>query len=156
MIKGINISHVWVFDQDEALDFYVGKLGLEVSADVDLGPMRWLTVRPKGQPDREILLELVAPPSVDPDAAEKVRQLVAKGAITLSAATAPTSSTGISTAGDAGNSRYVSAASSSATPKRTPWYGSGEPRRPAGAPACSRRCLRVTAVLSPRRPPRTP
>ena len=27
MIKGINISHVWVFDQDEALDFYVGKLG---------------------------------------------------------------------------------------------------------------------------------
>ena len=80
MIKGINISHVWVFDQDEALDFYVGKLGLEVSADVDLGPMRWLTVRPKGQPDREILLELVAPPSVDPDAAEKVRQLVAKGA----------------------------------------------------------------------------
>jgi len=80
MIKGINISHVWVFDQDEALDFYVGKLGLEVSADVDFGPMRWLTVRPKGQTEREILLELVAPPSVDPEAAEQIRGLVTKGA----------------------------------------------------------------------------
>ena len=80
MIKGINISHVWVFDQDEALDFYVGKLGLEVSADVNFGPMRWLTVRPKGQTEREILLELAAPPSVDPDAATQIRELVSKGA----------------------------------------------------------------------------
>lgn len=80
MINGINMSHVWVFDQDEALDFYVGKLGIEVSADVNFGPMRWLTVRPPNQPDREILLELVAPPSVDPEAARQIRELVAKGA----------------------------------------------------------------------------
>ena len=80
MITGINLSHVWVFDQDEALDFYVGKLGLEVSADIDFGPMRWLTVRPKDQPGRNILLELVAPPSVDPESAEQIRELVAKGA----------------------------------------------------------------------------
>lgn len=80
MITGINISHVWVFDQDEALDFYVGKLGLEVTADVEFGPMRWLTVRAPAQPGREILLELVAPPSVDPDAALQIRELIAKGA----------------------------------------------------------------------------
>ncbi|HLU82888.1 MAG TPA: VOC family protein [Trueperaceae bacterium] len=81
MITSISISHVWVFDQDEALDFYVGKLGLEVSADMEIGgAMRWLTVRPKGVTDREILLEKVAPPSVDPDAAAKIRELISKGA----------------------------------------------------------------------------
>lgn len=81
MITGINISHVWVFDQDEALDFYVGKLGLEVSADIMFGgEMRWLTVIPKGEMQREILLEKIAPPSVDPDAAKQLRELIAKGA----------------------------------------------------------------------------
>ena len=80
MLNTINISHVWVLDQDEALDFYVGKLGLEVSNDVDLGFMRWLTVRVPNQPGRDILLELAAPPSLDEDAARQVRELVSKGA----------------------------------------------------------------------------
>lgn len=80
MIKGINISNVFVFDQDEALDFYVGKLGLEVSADVDFGAMRWLTVRAPGNSEREILLEKPAPPSIDPEAVEQLRELVSKGA----------------------------------------------------------------------------
>ncbi|HET8986355.1 MAG TPA: VOC family protein [Trueperaceae bacterium] len=81
MITSINISHVWVFDQDEALDFYVGTLGLEVSADMEFGgAMRWLTVRPKGTTDREVLLEKVAPPSVDPDSVEKIRDVITKGA----------------------------------------------------------------------------
>lgn len=80
MLKSINISHVFVFDQDEALDFYVGKLGLEVSADVDFGPMRWLTVRVPGEVGRDILLEKTAPPSLDPATAEQVRSLIAKGA----------------------------------------------------------------------------
>jgi len=57
MLNAINISHVFVADQDKALDFYVGKLGLEVSNDQDLGFMRWLTVRVPGQPGRDILLE---------------------------------------------------------------------------------------------------
>src|SRR5690554_2943431 len=80
MIKGINISNVFVFDQDEALDFYVGKLGLEISADVDFGAMRWLTVRAPNDPEREILLEKPAPPSVDPEAVSQLRELVSKGA----------------------------------------------------------------------------
>jgi catechol 2,3-dioxygenase-like lactoylglutathione lyase family enzyme len=80
MLNGITISHVWVFDQDEALDFYVGKLGLEVTNDMNLGFMRWLTVGVPGQPGREILLELVSPPSVDPASAAQLRELISKGA----------------------------------------------------------------------------
>jgi catechol 2,3-dioxygenase-like lactoylglutathione lyase family enzyme len=80
MLKAINISHIWVLDQDQALDFYVGKLGLEVSADMNFGPMRWLTVRVPGDPTRDILLELPAPPSVDEASAATIRELVSKGA----------------------------------------------------------------------------
>jgi catechol 2,3-dioxygenase-like lactoylglutathione lyase family enzyme len=80
MLNSINISHIFVFDQDKALDFYVGKLGLEVSNDMDLGVMRWLTVRVPGDPTRDILLELPGPPGMDPRSAEQVRELVSKGA----------------------------------------------------------------------------
>jgi len=77
MLSSINISHV--FDQDKALDFYVGKLGLEVSNDLDLGVMRWLTVRVPGDPTRDILLELPGPPSMDSKTAEQVRETISKG-----------------------------------------------------------------------------
>jgi predicted enzyme related to lactoylglutathione lyase len=80
MLNAINISHIFVADQDKALDFYVGKLGLEVSADQDLGFMRWLTVRVPGQPGRDILLEKPGPPSMDEATARQVRELIAKGA----------------------------------------------------------------------------
>ena len=80
MLNSINISHIFVFDQQQALDFYVGKLGLEVSADVDLGVMRWLTVRVPGDPTRDILLELPGPPAMDPKAAGQIRELISKGA----------------------------------------------------------------------------
>ena len=80
MLNTINISHVFVFDQDKALDFYVGKLGLEVSADMDLGMMRWLTVRAPGDPSHDILLELPGPPSMDEKTAAQVRELISKGA----------------------------------------------------------------------------
>ena len=81
MLNKVRISHIFVFDQDEALDFYVGKLGLEVADDVDLGFMRWLTVRvPGDDPDRVILLEKPGPPAMDEQTAEQVRELIAKGA----------------------------------------------------------------------------
>ncbi|WP_342672300.1 VOC family protein [Micromonospora nigra] len=41
-INAITHSALYVLDQDEALDFYVGKLGFEVNTDQDLGFMRWL------------------------------------------------------------------------------------------------------------------
>ncbi|HCS55980.1 MAG TPA: glyoxalase, partial [Gordonia polyisoprenivorans] len=64
------------FDQDEALDFYVGKLGMEVATDVDMGFMRWLTIAPPAQPDREILLTVPGPPATTPQAAEAIRDLL--------------------------------------------------------------------------------
>jgi catechol 2,3-dioxygenase-like lactoylglutathione lyase family enzyme len=80
MINNIRLSSIYVLDQDEALDFYVGKLGLEVHTDADLGFMRWLTVNVPGEPDREILLERPGPPAHDDATAQHVRELVTKGA----------------------------------------------------------------------------
>ena len=80
MLNAITISSIFVLDQDEALDFYVGKLGLEIRQDVDMGFMRWLTVGVPGQPDRQILLEKPGPPAMDDATAEQVRELVTKGA----------------------------------------------------------------------------
>jgi predicted enzyme related to lactoylglutathione lyase len=80
MYNSINISSIFVLDQDQAVDFYVGKLGLEVSSDMDLGTMRWLTVRVPGQPGRDVLLELPGPPGMDEKSGAQVRELVTKGA----------------------------------------------------------------------------
>jgi catechol 2,3-dioxygenase-like lactoylglutathione lyase family enzyme len=83
MFNRITHSSIYVLDQDQAVDFYVGTLGLEVEADVDLGFMRWLTVRVPGDDDRVVLLEKPGPPSVDDATAEQVRELVTKGAMGL-------------------------------------------------------------------------
>jgi catechol 2,3-dioxygenase-like lactoylglutathione lyase family enzyme len=80
MFNAITISSIFVLDQDEALDFYVGKLGFEVHTDQDLGFMRWLTVAVPGQPGRELLLERPGAPAHDDGTAEQVRELVTKGA----------------------------------------------------------------------------
>ncbi|MEV7230117.1 MULTISPECIES: VOC family protein [Polymorphospora] len=80
MLNSIRLSQIYVLDQDEALDFYVGKLGLTVHTDEDLGFMRWLTVCVPGEPDRQILLERPGPPGLDPATADQVRELVTKGA----------------------------------------------------------------------------
>ena len=80
MFDSIYITQLLVLDQEEAVEFYVGKLGLEVKTDMDLGFMRWLTVAVPGQPDREILLEVPGPPAMDKATAEQARELVTKGA----------------------------------------------------------------------------
>ena len=66
MFAAMTHNNIWVTDQDEALDFYVGKLGLEVAADQDLGFMRWLAVNVPGQPDRQIILSALQSPAVEP------------------------------------------------------------------------------------------
>ncbi len=82
MIKIAN-AQLWVHDQDEALAFYTQKLGMEVRADVtlaEMGNFRWLTVGPSGQPDFAIVLMAIpGPPVMDPETAEQVRSLMAKG-----------------------------------------------------------------------------
>ncbi len=82
MIKIAN-AQLWVHDQDEALAFYTQKLAMEVRADVtlpEMGNFRWLTVGPAGQPDFAIILMAIpGPPVMDPETAEQVRSLMAKG-----------------------------------------------------------------------------
>ena len=82
MMKIAN-AQLWVTDQDEALDFYTKKLGMEVRSDVtlaELGDFRWLTVGPAGQSDFAItLMAIPGPPVMDDETAEQVRTLVAKG-----------------------------------------------------------------------------
>ena len=79
MLKRITHTFIHVLDQDEALDFYVGKLGMVVCTDADLGFMRWLTVTPPDQQDLEVGLMLPGPPAYDDATAEQIRELVAKG-----------------------------------------------------------------------------
>lgn len=76
-------AQLWVHDQNAALDFYVGKLGWEVRSDVtmaELGNFRWLTVGPTGQRDFSVVLMAIpGPPVMDPETADQVRSLMAKG-----------------------------------------------------------------------------
>ena len=82
MIK-LTTAQLWVHDQDEALEFYTKKLGMEVRQDVtvpELGNFRWLTVGPAGTPDVSIVLMAIpGPPVMDPETAEQVKDLMAKG-----------------------------------------------------------------------------
>jgi catechol 2,3-dioxygenase-like lactoylglutathione lyase family enzyme len=74
---------VLVTDQDEALDFYVNKLGMLVRADVsvpEMGDFRWLVVGPADQPEIGIVLMGVpGEPIVDQETADQLRTLLAKG-----------------------------------------------------------------------------
>jgi predicted enzyme related to lactoylglutathione lyase len=76
-------AQLWVNDQDEAVEFYTKKLGMEVRADVtlpEMGGFRWLTVGPAEQPDIAIVLMPVPdPPMIDAETGAKVRELMAKG-----------------------------------------------------------------------------
>ena len=81
MITGLNVTAIKVLDQDEALDFYVNKLGLEVGNDFKQGTFRWLTVRVPNDPSVEIFLETPGPPAQDEATAAQLRELVSKGAM---------------------------------------------------------------------------
>jgi catechol 2,3-dioxygenase-like lactoylglutathione lyase family enzyme len=83
MLKGLTHVNVWVNDQDEALAFYIEKLGMELRDDVtvpELDNFRWLTVGPPGQDDVALaLMAIPQPPMFDPETAELVRATLAKG-----------------------------------------------------------------------------
>jgi catechol 2,3-dioxygenase-like lactoylglutathione lyase family enzyme len=80
MLKRITHTFIHVLDQDEALAFYVGTLGMVVHTDADLGVMRFLTVSFPDQPDLELGLMLPGPPAYDDATTEQIRELVTKGA----------------------------------------------------------------------------
>jgi catechol 2,3-dioxygenase-like lactoylglutathione lyase family enzyme len=79
--QGIEVVGVYVHDQDEALSFYVGKLGLRVHTDVRNGDYRWLTVQHPEQPFFQLGLFRPGPPVVDEATAQTLRAAVAKGAM---------------------------------------------------------------------------
>src|SRR4051794_36229216 len=79
MFTGVTHFCIWVTDQDEAVAFYVGKLGLEVHSDVQLDFMRWVTVGVPGDPALQIVLAPLAPPLMDPANADRARDLLSKG-----------------------------------------------------------------------------
>ena len=81
MITRLNVASIYVLDKEEALDFYVNKLGLEKGSDVRQGDYRWLTVRVPGDRATEISLEQPGPPLHDEATAERIRELITKGAI---------------------------------------------------------------------------
>jgi catechol 2,3-dioxygenase-like lactoylglutathione lyase family enzyme len=81
MISRLNVASIYVLDKEEALDFYVNKLGLEKGNDVQQGDYRWLTVRAPGDRPTEISLEQPGPPLHDEATAERVRELITKGAL---------------------------------------------------------------------------
>jgi catechol 2,3-dioxygenase-like lactoylglutathione lyase family enzyme len=80
MITKLNVASLYVLDKDEALDFYVEKLGLEKGHDVRQGTYRWLTVRVPGE-GTEISLEVPGAPLHDEATAARLREFVTKGAM---------------------------------------------------------------------------
>lgn len=81
MSQGIQVVGLYVNDQDEALAFYVDKLGFRVHTDVRNGAYRWLTVQHPEQPSFQLGLFTPGPPIHDEAAAQTLRAMVAKGAM---------------------------------------------------------------------------
>lgn len=81
MDGGVGVAGIYVRDQDEAIEFYVGKLGFEVHTDAKNGGFRWLTVRHPDQPSFQLGLFRPQPPTVDEATARTLEAAVAKGAM---------------------------------------------------------------------------
>ena len=80
-MEGVGVVGLYVRDQDEALSFYVDKLGFRVHTDVGNGGYRWLTVQHPQQPSFQLGLFLPGPPVLDAATAQAAQALVAKGAM---------------------------------------------------------------------------
>jgi catechol 2,3-dioxygenase-like lactoylglutathione lyase family enzyme len=81
MTQGVEMLGLYVRDQEEALQFYVEKLGFRVHTDVRNGDYRWLTVQHPDQPSFQLGLFKPGPPTLDAESAQMLQALVAKGAM---------------------------------------------------------------------------
>ena len=79
--QGVQMAGIYVRNQDEALDFYVNKLGFKVHTDARNGDYRWLTVQHPDQRSFQLGLFLPGPPAHDAATAQALREAVAKGAM---------------------------------------------------------------------------
>src|SRR5262245_4194573 len=81
MSQGVGVVGLYVRNQDEALQFYVEKLGFRVHTDARNGNYRWLTVQHPDQPEFQLGLFTPESPMVDDTTARTLREAVAKGAM---------------------------------------------------------------------------
>lgn len=81
MSQGIDVVGIYVRDQEEALAFYVEKVGFRVHTDVKNGDYRWLTVQHPDQSSFQLGLFKPGPPVLDAATAEAAQAIVAKGAM---------------------------------------------------------------------------
>ncbi|MDB4997890.1 MAG: Lactoylglutathione lyase [Myxococcaceae bacterium] len=81
MSQGIGMVGLYVRDQDEAVEFYVEKLGFRVHTDMRNGDYRWLTVQHPDQPSFQLGLFKPESPALDAGSAQALREIVAKGAM---------------------------------------------------------------------------
>lgn len=81
MTEGVAVAGLYVRDQEEALQFYVEKLGFTIHTDAKNGEFRWLTVQYPDQPSFQLGLFRPQPPTVDEATAKILNELVAKGAM---------------------------------------------------------------------------
>jgi catechol 2,3-dioxygenase-like lactoylglutathione lyase family enzyme len=81
MSQGIQVVGLYVRDQEEAIAFYVGKLGFRIHTDVKNGDYRWLTVQHPEQPSFQLGLFMPAPPVLDDATARAALEILAKGAM---------------------------------------------------------------------------
>ncbi|MCW6533205.1 VOC family protein [Sphingomonas lycopersici] len=81
MTQGVQVAGIYVHDQDEALQFYVDRLGFRVHTDARNGDYRWLTVQHPDQPEFQLGLFRPQPPTVDDATAQELLKAVAKGAM---------------------------------------------------------------------------
>jgi uncharacterized glyoxalase superfamily protein PhnB len=79
MIIGTCLVCVRVLDQDEAYEFYVGKLGFKVATDMELDGFRYLVVHPADQPEVMLMLSLPGLATMDDATAEAMRTLISTG-----------------------------------------------------------------------------
>ncbi|HEX8936902.1 MAG TPA: VOC family protein [Sphingomicrobium sp.] len=81
MSQRVGVAGLYVRDQDEALEFYVDRLGFEVHTDVRNGNYRWLTVQHPDQAGFQLGLFKPQPPTIDEASAQVLSEIVAKGAM---------------------------------------------------------------------------
>jgi catechol 2,3-dioxygenase-like lactoylglutathione lyase family enzyme len=81
MTQGVGVVGLYVRDQDEAVEFYVQRLGFRVHTDAKNGEYRWLTVQYPEQPSFQLGLFKPQAPLVDAQTTKNLNEAVAKGAM---------------------------------------------------------------------------
>jgi len=81
MSQSVAVVGLYVRDQEEAVEFYVKKLGFRIHTDVKNGNYRWLTVQHPDQPSFQLGLFAPESPMLDGGTAKTLREIVAKGAM---------------------------------------------------------------------------